>query len=368
MSAEEATGRHVELISRLVDGEWSAEVVDELRGPLHESAACRDALVEQLLLDSLLQEELGADSLAALVDVVAESAPYKASANDVSGAAAPHYGSSRSWQRAGWLAAAISLGVILFGLSRWEPSSVASAALVIQAAEGVHAERLERVYVVESERSDEAVPFVPPRDVRVATRGDRFFVTMSRGPRQWIWGRGAAGSIWMTVGKRRAIVVEDDEIGAALRYVSDLYSLEIETLLKNFRRHCRLEQSHDDSGDHVIRVTPRFTNARGGLRQATIEVDRESKVVRRLVLDREFPEYGKSTVTFTLIDTRPATEIDYSPAGHLEERYELLSRTTVPDRRRELRTTWFGSAAERWIVRPEGSHREGSEDGRQTQR
>jgi len=271
----------------------------------------------------------------------------------VSDAAVPNIGSSRSWRRAGWLATAMCLAGIVLGLSRWEPSSVASAALVIQAAEGVHAERLERVYVVESERSEAVVPFVSPRDVRVATRGDRFFVTMNRGSRQWIWGRDAAGSIWMTVGKRRAIVVEDDELGPALRYVSDLYSLEIETLLQNFRRHCRLEQSQDESGDHVIRVTPRFTNARGGLRKATIEVDRESKVVRRLVLDREFPEFGKSTVTFTLVDTRPATETDYSPAGHLEQRYELLSRATVPDRRRELLTNWFGSPAERWIVTPE---------------
>jgi hypothetical protein len=353
MSAEEAARRHAELISRLIDGECSEELVVELRGALCDSAACRNALVEQLILDSLLHEELGADSLTALVDVVAESGSYQASTAGVAGAATPNIGSSRSRRQVGWLAAAMCLGGIVFGLSRWEPSSVASAAIVIQAAESVHAEQLERVYVVESERSEAAVPFVPPRDVRVATRGDRFFVTMSRGPRQWIWGCDAAGSIWMTVGKRRAIVVEDDELGPALRYVSDLYSLEIETLLRNFRRHCRLEQSQDESGDHVIRVVPRFTNARGGLRKATIEVDRESKVVRRLVLDREFPEYGKSTVTFTLVDTRPATETDYSPAGHLEERYELLSRATVPDRRRELLTNWFGSPAERWIVTPE---------------
>lgn len=353
MSAHEAARRHAELISHLVDGEWSEDLVAELRGALRDSEACRDALVEQLILDSLLQEELGAESLTALVDVVTESGSCQSSVDDAAGAASPSIGSSRSWRRAGWLAAAMCLGAIVFGLSRWEPSSVASAALVIQAAESVHAERLERVYVVESERPEVAVPFVPPRDVRVATRGDRFFVTMSRGPRQWIWGRDAAGSIWMTVGKRRAIVVEDDELGPALRYVSDLYSLEIETLLRNFRSHCRLEQSQDESGDHVIRVTPRFTNARGGLRQATIEVDRESKVVRRLVLHREFPEYGKSTVTFTLVDTRPATETDYSPAGHLEERYELLSRATVPDRRRELLTNWLGSPAERWIIAPE---------------
>jgi hypothetical protein len=248
---------------------------------------------------------------------------------------------------------------VLVGVVQFGPAAGASAAVVIEAAESVHAAKLAREYVVEIERAGAGGAFVPPRDVRVATQGDRFFVTMSRGARQWFWGRDAAGAIWITVGPRRAVVVDREELGLPLRFISDLYGLEIETLLRTFRKHCRVERFEREGGTHVIEVTPRFAGGRAGFRRATIDVDRESKVVRRLVLERELPEFGRSTVTFTLAETRAIDEADYGPGGHLEEPYQLLTRATVPDRRRELLGNWFGAVADRWIV-----HGEGSDDGR----
>jgi len=215
---------------------------------------------------------------------------------------------------------------------------------------------LARVYAVEVEREPgHQASFMPPRDARITTQGDRFFVTMSRGPREWTWGRDATGSIWLTLGRHRAIVVASDELGPPLRYLSDLYALEIENLLQNFRRHCDLERTADGVDSHLIHATPRVAGGRWGFLGATIEVDRESKVVRRLTLEREVPEFGRSTITFTLVDTRPADERLADPAGHLEEPFQLITRSIRPDRRRDVLVNWFGPAADRWIIIPEDS-------------
>ncbi|NBV45336.1 MAG: hypothetical protein EBR86_06760 [Planctomycetia bacterium] len=353
-----------ESISRFIDGAWSVEAAASLQVLLSASATSREAFVEQMLLDSLLAEELGPEALGMCVDSVGAGL-----VEPTDGAAAvPAAGESRPprarstdrawspwWLRVGWVAIATGVAGVWLGLGQPGLTAGASASVVIDAAAGVHAEKLAREYVVEIERAGDRGSSMPPRDVRVTTQGDRFFVTMSRGARQWFWGRDAAGAIWITVGPRRAVVVDDDEVGLPLQSFSDLYSLEIETLLRTFRTHGRVERFEREGGSHVIHVTPRFVAWRRGLRRATIDVDRESKVVRRLVLEREHPDYGRATVTFTLVDTRAIDEADYGPGGHLEEPYQLLTRATVPDRRRELLGNWFGAVADRWIVHGEGS-------------
>ena len=376
MTSHDAPGTDpAELVSRFIDGDWSDESAAGLEEMLRDSAEGREAFVEQMLLDSLLAEELGPESLGAFVDTVEAGAvvPTGVGTHPVGGPwpAVSGNGSrpprsptmrrawSPRWLHAGWVAIAVGLTGGLVGLVQFGPATGASAAVVIEAAESVHAAKLAREYVVEIDRSGAAGAFVPPRDVRVATQGDRFFVTMSRGARQWVWGRDAAGAIWITVGPRRAVVIDGDELGPSLRFISDLYALEIGTLLRTFRTHGRVERFERDGGSHVIQVTPRFAGWRRGLSRATIDVDRESKVVRRLVLEREHPDYGRATVTFTLVDTRAIDEADYGPGGHLEEPYQLLTRAMVPDRRRELLGNWFGAVADRWIV-----HGEGSDDGR----
>ena len=377
--------RRAELVARLIDGDGDPadDVAAELADLLRASPANREALVEQLLLDSLLRDELGSESLAALVDIVADGEPGSqaraaetqatddarsaamtgmngmAGMTSLTGRSRPRHSPPRAiarrWHTLGWAGAAVvGLATIIIGVALRDPAGAASAAHVIQVAEVVHAEPVERVYLVDVVReADATADLVPPRDTRVATQGDRFYVEMRRGDRHWFWGRDAAGATWITVGRRQAIIVHDDEQGPALRYLGDLYSLSLETLLRTFRTFCRLAHSTGSAGTHVIDVTPRVAFTRGGLRHATIEVDRETKAVRRLVLEREFPEFGRSTVTFTLVDTRPADEVRYGPLGHLEEPTRIIDRATGPGERRDLLETWFGSQAHRWIRVPE---------------
>jgi hypothetical protein len=372
--------RFEELLSRHVDGALSADEFMELQAFLRDDAVRRERFVDQMLLDSLLAEEIGSESVTALVDLVSDSGampvvPVSTSSVEVAPAAPTGAGPRRArsaWKLWGGLSAAGLIALVAFIVGRWENSAFAHAATIVRAAVETHAAPVERVYLVEvasrgrvapqldiESRSDSTTSDSTTKDsasaareVRVATQGDRFYVEMNRGQRQWFWGRDAAGSIWLTVGPRRAMVVEPDELGVPLRYISDLYTLELETLLNNFLKHCRLKRSEDTESTYVIAATPRYRWSGGWFRRATIEVDRDTKTVRRLVIERELAQQGPSTVTFTLVDSRPADEAKYRPEGHLAEPFRLLTRDSQPDNRRELLVNWFGSYAERWIKTP----------------
>lgn len=366
--------RHAELIAQCIDGEPSEECLSDLADVLRDSAASREALVGHLLLDALLHEELGGESLSALVDIVASGGQATligansppagdgtrgATVSSKAGRSRSRSPSLRSgtdrYRTLGWAGAAVvGLASLVVGIVLRDQTGAANAAHVIQVAEGVHAGAVERVYLVDVVREADATAyFVPPRDTRIATQGDRFYVEMRRGDRHWFWGRDAANAIWVTVGRDRAVIVDEPEQGVGLRYLGDLYTLNLETLLRTFRTFCRLAYSTGSAGTHVIDVTPRVVAERGGMRHATIEVDRETKAVRRLVLEREFPHYGRSTVTFTLVDTRPADEVRYGPRGHLEGPALILDRATPSIERRDLLVRWFGASATRWMLVPE---------------
>jgi hypothetical protein len=364
-SALPASERIGLLIAQLIDGQLSVEEAAELNRLVSADAEALEQVVDQLLLDSLLADELNSASLTALVDMVADGPVIEGSCERLPDCPpCPPAGFQKrttGWKpiprfakRAVWAAAAAAVVMLAaFLVERWDATALADATAVVRAAMVTHAEPIERIYVVTVERSEAVSPGLDsPREVRVTTQGDRFLVEMNRGERGWVWGRDADGAIWLTAGPRRALVIAQDELGAPLQYISDLYSLNLESLLQNVLKHCTL--THDGTLDaaHTITATARRRWHGGWLRTATIEVDRETKAVRRLVIDREIPQHGTSTVTFTLVDSRTPDEAKYRPEGHLTEPFRLLTRNSQPDNRRELLVNWFGPYAERWIKSP----------------
>lgn len=365
------------LIAELIDGQLTTADGAELNRLLLADPHSASHVVDQLILDSLLSEELGTESLTALVDLAGqspadescsvESHPDKPPAGESPSAESPVGPWSRTWRAMGqvfsarrtWHVAGVLAVVAVIGLAfvmgRWERSSFASSSeVIVRAAIDAHAGPVERVYVVQTERSAAGVAgFKPPRDVRVTTQGDRFFVEMNRGERSWHWGLDPDGSIWLTLGARRAIVINREELGPALHHISSLYTLNVETLLQDLCKHCSLEYKEGTEGTHFITATAKRRWNGAGLRKATIEVDRETKAVRRLEIHRDIPFQGASTVTFTLVDSRAPDESKYRPQGHLVAPYRLLNRDTRLDLRRELLANWFGPLAERWLKAPE---------------
>ncbi len=346
--------RFAELLPKLLDKVISDEEIVELHSLVATTPALRAQLVDHLLLDTLLEESLGQEPLTALVDLVGDSSVH--SSSGIPGAAKKQLRvesspiNRRRWPwYSGWLIVAASL---LFAVSFFtvpgNREAFASASQIVQAAMHTHAAPIERIYVVEVERGEGSqAKFEFPRDVRVATQGDRFWVQM-RGGREWEWGRNAEGAIWMTLGPRRAVVVHPDEMGIPLRHIGDVYSLNLETLLQNFLKHCQLEMSEGPADTTIIEATPRRQWSNRPLQRATIEVDRETKAIRQLVIERDF-ERSSSVTTFTLVDSRLADESFYGPEGHLSAPYRIFSTETNGSRRRELITSWFGPMSEQWM-------------------
>jgi hypothetical protein len=152
----------------------------------------------------------------------------------------------------------------------------------------------------------------------------------------------------MTLGPRQSVIIDAEEMGMPLRHFGDLYTLNLETLLTSFLKYYQLESSDGPAGTTIIVATPRRQWSNRPLKRATIEVDRETKAIRKLVLEREV-EQIQSVSTFTLVDSRLADESLYRPEGHLTEPYEVFGTETQQVDRRERIMNWFGSRADRWL-------------------
>lgn len=349
--------RFAELMSKMLDDVISDEEIIELHTLVDAEPSLRSQLVDHLLLDTLLEENLGQEPLTALVDLVGDStgtltspAPVLAKERTHVEASTKLTGRRWSWM-SGWLALAASLLVVvsIFTL-QGNREAFASASQIVQAAMHTHAAPIERIYVVEVKRGESnKAKFELPRDVRVSTQGDRFWVQM-RGYRDWAWGRNDQGAIWMTLGPSRAVVVNPDEMGVPLRYIGDLYTLNLETLLQNFLKHCRLEMSEGPADTTLIVATPRRQWTNRPLQCATIEVDRETKAIRKLTIEREFEGDSYCMITFSLVDSRLADESEYAVEGHLQEQSQLFANNTPTSAKRKMVLDWFGPVADRWIL------------------
>jgi hypothetical protein len=257
-------------------------------------------------------------------------------------------------RRLAWgLAAAAAVALAFVGGLRVGPVQ-ANPETLVREARKAHQLPLERCYLVEAQHEpplDESNPMLlPPRTIRVWTQGDRFWVEVSKGERRWAWGRDEQGTIWMALGPRHGLRIEADEATEYLTRLCDLFSMRPETLLNDVLRDFELRREEAaDAGMQIVSAEPRPERRHAAIRQATLEIDAESKVVRRVRLERAFLGQPMPTVTFTLAESRPPDEALYQLEGHLASPHRVFSRTAEPERRRELLMRWCGPQARRWL-------------------
>ena len=363
---EEDAGRLVQRIEE--DPEWLAWYAErallhtDLRRSLRRRASQQLALADAVVETSSLYSK--PEAIVARLSESSSGTPdseSQATENaDACGLplndAAPRQGCEAGWKpallarrTAGWLLAVAGVALIaVIVAGRWESSAFAEASEVVEAAIHTHVAPVERVYTVDVRRREPLeAGELPLRDVKVATQGDRFWVEAHVGERHWIWGRDHGDAIWMTLGPRQALRIESNETGQPLRYYADIYSLRIESLLNDVLEHFDLERTATEHLTHVITARSRGGRPRW-LQNATIEVDVETKAVRRLVLEREY-EGKSSVVTFTLVEARIADESKYGLEGHLEAPFHVYSPDLEPEKRREVLVEWFGPYASYWI-------------------
>jgi hypothetical protein len=308
--------------------------------------------IDDLVRDHLVQQADQEDT-AALTDRVLASIsilhPIVADAQSPVPASNIRQVTRRFMKPVVYVAATAAALLIAFIVGRMDTTAYANATTLVRAAMETHSKPIERCYAVTVERKNEGrFEFKPPRDVRLWTQGDRFWVEVDRGERRWAWGRSVNGAVWTTLGPRRAVQIEPGELGRPLKYMTDLYALELESLLRTILHRYRLERTFPTTTAHVITARPRGQRERW-IREAVIEVDKETKAVRQLVLHRQLPERRASILTFTLVDARTADESQYHPEGHLTEPFRIVASDVSVERRRELLVARFGPAAERWI-------------------
>lgn len=252
-------------------------------------------------------------------------------------------------RRLGWGTAAAAAVLLAFlGGLQLGPMR-ASAKTLVQEAQAAHCLPLDRCYLVEIRKEsallDDRNPLTAQaRVIRVWTRGDRLWIESVNPQRRWAWGRDENGSVWMAFGPHRAIRFERQEVPRWLGLGCDIFAMQVETLLNEVLRDFHLQRTTDEAGmpaSQVVTATLKPGREHPNLRQARIEIDAETKVIRRLVLHRTRLGQPFATLTYTLVETQPQDDSKYVLEGHLSAPFEVYTPTTNPQKCRETLDGWF---------------------------
>ena len=142
--------------------------------------------------------------------------------------------------------------------------------------------------------------------------------------------------------------MEADEQPPWLETWCDVLTMQLDSLLDDVLSGFDLSWESRDAefGSRVVHAVRRANRRRSGLREASLEIDQETKVLRRLTLVRRLPRTRQTvTVTYSLAATEAQPDESYELRGHLEPRFTVFSTTTQPERRDEVLTRLVPQAA-----------------------
>jgi peroxiredoxin len=272
------------------------------------------------------------DGQAARIDGAAGAARVRAA---LAPAARPLRWRSRLALAAG-IAAAFAL-ILVSGPQR-NPARASSRDLVEQVRRE-HQEPVERCYAGEIRRVSDPHAFAPPRQVRVWTRGDRFWVEMRHADSEpfLIWGREKDGALWAALDAHRGVRISAEQAPRPLTLLADVCSLDVDALLGHVLRDCALtEQPSADGSLRVVRAEPLTGPTRRWLGHATLQIDPKHKELRRLTIARNLLGKPFAEVEFRLVETRPAGGDKYRLEGHLREPRRIHEGNVAPAVKLEL--------------------------------
>jgi hypothetical protein len=259
-------------------------------------------------------------------------------------------GRARRWV---WTALAVASLLLLaaVGLFESRPVHARPESLVLDAKKA-HLQPLDRCYLVEVRKDstlyDEYLPLASrTQQARLWTRGDRFWVETTRADRRWAWGRDQRNSTWIAIGPRRGLRLEADEVPRWFHLYCSLYTVRLERLLGDLIRDFTL--TLQDAGPssavpstQIVQAMPKPGRKVPGLRSVRLEIDPETRVVRRMVLEQTL--WGKpfATASYTLVDTQRLVDKQYTLEGHLGPEADVFSKDHLSERRRVVLARWLG--------------------------
>jgi len=261
----------------------------------------------------------------------------------------------RSRHRRRWLAglgAAAALLLAFLGglLLSPSPARATSAEALVREAKKVHALPRDRCYVVQITPEpggplDRFPRFRQTREHRLWTRGDRFYLE-SVNPEffKWAWGRDEQGRVWVALNGKEGYRFEPGEVRENVGFLVDLLGMKAETLLDDVLRHFDLirENAEPGAATFTVRALPRYSGAKARMRSVVLEIDAETKVLRRLELNRAVMGKPAATVTYSLIETEGKPDTAYTLEGHLPAGAPVTTGMPSDPRRARVIRTLFG--------------------------
>jgi hypothetical protein len=240
--------------------------------------------------------------------------------------------------------------------------AVAGAEVLVREAKQAHLLPLDRCYLVELQQSPDfldrwpSVPFLSPQH-RLWTRGDRFWVEANRAAEHYAWGRDERNRFWIVFDSDEVLWLEPDEMPTWLHFHSEIYCVRLTTLLEKLLRDHDLKRETPPDGAPqatlVIRATLKPDHENAAFRNVVLEIDAETRVVRRMTLERYYMGRFFANVTYTLVETRTISDRDYVPIEHRKAHGDSYTEDSDPARRRALLVRAFGGGARHFRLRGE---------------
>lgn len=255
-----------------------------------------------------------------------------------------------SWLGALWghpvMVTAGGLILVAAFVAMWLLPQPSAAAATLRHALEVHRAALDRCYRLQVKLDpvfQETSPLPAKVDSRLWTRGDRFWVESLNGEQTVAWGREAKGDVWFALSPELGVRLDADEVGERLALHCELKSLQVESLLRSVLADFDLRREPGSAGSELIHARLKPGRSHPHYRAALLEVDTQSGVLRRVVLDRIQGGRPAATVTFTLTETSLQPEASYTLAGHLTAQATVYDRQHEPGKRRALLTQFFNA-------------------------
>jgi len=238
------------------------------------------------------------------------------------------------------LAAALLVGMFVLGPSR---EAVATPVQVVESARAA--------YVPDADRSYSQTLQLPPntpaplalildsgRTVSLYTRGDRFVVEPGFGGRG-AWGSDGNGRVWIAPTRDAAARFDETELPPAVRDVVRIRGLELGTMLDEVLKDYDLawaEEPVRNAATFSVVATRRNPAIPGQIRSADLVVEKDTRMIRSLVLNRQLISGGIATVTFTHTGATPRDATAYTAEGHIDAGKPVFDGTRPILRRKIL--------------------------------
>jgi hypothetical protein len=298
-----------------------------------------DGDIESLVRDYLVFE-------ARSVDVIANQQAIEARLRD-------HVGGMRDQQSTGSLrrrflsvggrryalAAGIFLAVATCFYLVFSPEPAGAYALVRDAEQAL-GQAKDRCYRVSSDVPPawlKSNPFLGSGDeTLVFTRGDRFRVVTKDHGREIAWGQDEKRNVWVVDNGLVGFNFEQGEAPQLLGRQRAYLSLNVRQLVKRFLDDFDLtfENGRAAEGKQMVRVHARRKPEKESIpiSSAWIEIDRKTKIIRRLELERAKPGLRPGGFTFTLVEQTALADDAYRVEGNLAEGGEVFGTDRKPQR------------------------------------